>query len=176
MARGTSNCSNKSIRIPRLLLDGHALRDDYEINLALDRSGIGFIHAGWQQYRKYFDDTGGYDPKLEPTAPSLGQDLHLDIGKAWVDLGLALPDWPQLVLGYEYDYRKGNEATTEWNHFGTNSATARNLGPASDRLREAVHSIKVDVDYDYQGWTMEDRFRGEFYHLSTGSTNTGNGR
>jgi hypothetical protein len=159
----------------KVLLDGHALRDDYEVNLALDQSGLGFIHAGWQQYRKYFDDAGGYDPKLPGAAPELGQDLHLDIDKAWVDFGLALPDWPRLVLGYEYDYKQGNEATAEWNSVGTNSATARNLGPASENLREAVHIVKADLDYDYRGLTLEDRFRGEFYHLSTSSTNVGSG-
>jgi hypothetical protein len=159
----------------KLLLNGHAARDDYATHLALDRSDFGFLHAGWQQYRKYFDDTGGYDPRLDSTAPSLGQDLHLDVGQAWVDVGLTLPDWPRLVLGYEYDYKQGQEATTEWNHLGTNSATARNLGPASEHLREAVHTVKVDLDYDYQGWTVEDRFRGEFYHLSTGSTNLASG-
>ena len=159
----------------KLRLNGHATRDDYAVNLALDRSDFGFIHSGWQQYRKYFDDTGGFDPRLEPNAPSLGQDLHLDIGKAWVDVGLTLPDWPRLVLGYEYDYKQGQEATTEWNHLGTNSATARNLGPASEHFHEAVHTVKLDLDYDYQGWTLEDRFRGEFYRLSTGSTNVGSG-
>jgi hypothetical protein len=159
----------------KVLLDGHALRDDYEINLALDQSGLGFIHSGWQQYRKYFDDTGGYDPKLAGLTPHPEQDLHLDIGKAWVDFGLTMPNWPRLVLGYEYDYKQGNEATLEWNNVGTNSATARNLGPASESLCETVHILKADLDYDYQGLTLEDRFRGEFYRLSTGSANVGSG-
>ena len=159
----------------KLVVSGHALRDDYEVELALDRSDLGFLHSGWQQYRKYFDDLGGYDPKLVNSVPSLDQDLHLDVGKAWVDIGLTLPDWPRLVLGYEYDYRQGTEATTEWNTVGTNSATARNLGPASERVHESVHIAKVDLDYDFEGWTLEDRFRGEFYHLATSSTNVGIG-
>ena len=159
----------------RLQMDGHATREDYELNLALDRAGLGFIHSGWQQYRKYYDETGGFDPKLANPSPRLAQDLHLDIGKVWVDFGLAVPDWPRLVLGYEYDYRQGHEATTEWNNIGTNSAIARNMGPASESLREAVHTVKVDLDYDYKGFTVADRFRGEFYHLATSSTNAGNG-
>lgn len=159
----------------KMLVTGHALREDYEFNLALDRNDLGFIHSGWQQYRKYFDDTGGYNPRLFPTAPSQGTDWHLDQGKAWVDVGLTLPDWPRLVLEYEYDYKRGQEATTEWNNLGTNAATARNLGPASEDLREAAHTVRVDLDYEYQGWTLADRFRGEFYHLSTSSTNVGNG-
>jgi hypothetical protein len=155
----------------KLLVDGHLMMDDYEVNLALDRAGLGFIHSGWQQYRKYYDDVGGYDPNLHPSSPSLRQDLYLDIGKAWVDFGVTVPDWPQLVVGYEYDYKQGHEATMEWNYTGPNSNAARNLGPASEDLNEMVHVIKVDLDYDLKGVTLADRFRGEFYHLSTGNTN-----
>jgi hypothetical protein len=157
----------------KLLAQGRAARDDYQVSLSLDRTGLGFIHSGWQQFRKYYDDTGGYDPNLINPSPSLGQDLHLDIGKAWIDFGLAVPNWPRVVFGYEYDYKQGGEATTEWNNVGTNSSTARNLGPASQSVRESVHVLKFDLDYDIKGVTIEDRFRGEFYHLSTGVTNVG---
>jgi hypothetical protein len=154
------------------LLTGHALVDDYKIALSVDRNDLGFIHSGWEQYRKYFDDTGGYAPSLLQMAPTLGEDLHLDIGKAWVDFGLTLPDWPRLVLGYEYDYKQGNEATTEWGTVGTVNGTARNIVPASENINESVHIIKFDLDDEIQGVTIEDRFRGEFYKLDTGSTNT----
>ena len=159
----------------KLFIHGHVTRDDYEVNLALDRSGLGFIHSGWTQYRKYYDDVGGFDPAFVNAARSSGQDLHLDIGKAWVDLGLMVPDWPRVVAGYQYDYRRGNEATTEWNYVGTNTVSGRNLAPASQSLHESVHTFKVDVDYEIKGVTIEDRFRGEFYRLSTVNTNVGSG-
>lgn len=159
----------------RWLLTGHALVDDYLVELNVDRNDFGFIHSGWQQYRKYYDDTGGYYPGLSPTAPASGEDLHLDIGKAWVDLGLTLPDWPRLVLGYEYDYRQGNEATTEWNAVSNGAGTTRNIGPASTSISEGVHILKFDLDDDLKGVSVEDRFRGEFYHLATGSTNVSSG-
>jgi hypothetical protein len=155
----------------RLLLNGHALLDDYNIGLTVDRNDLGFIHSGWEQYRKYFDDTGGYYPALVQPAPGLGEDLHLDIGKAWVDFGLTLPDWPRLVMGYEYDYKQGNEATLEWGAVGTRSATARNIAPASESINEHVHIIKFDLDDEIKGVSIEERFRGEFYKLNTGSTN-----
>ncbi|HSY18332.1 MAG TPA: c-type cytochrome domain-containing protein [Candidatus Acidoferrales bacterium] len=154
----------------RWLLDGHALLDDYKINLAVDRNDIGFVHSGWEQYRKYFDDTGGYAPLLTPAAPSLGRDLHLDIGKAWIDFGLTLPDWPRLVLGYEYDYKQGDEATTSWNAVGP-QGTGRNIGPADKHLDEGTHIIKLDLDAEVKGVSIEERFRGEFYKLKTGTTN-----
>ena len=153
------------------LLTGHALLDDYKIVLTVDRNDVGFIHSGWEQYRKYFDDTGGYAPALLPVAPSLGEDLHLDIGKAWVDFGLTLPDWPRLVLGYEYDYKQGNEASTVWGAVGTSHATARNIAPVSKSINENVHIIKFDLDDEIKGVTVEERFRGEFYKLNTSLTN-----
>lgn len=159
----------------RLLLTGHALMDDYQIVLSADRNDVGFVHSGWEQRRKYFDDTGGYYPALIQPAPSLGEDLHLDIGKAWVDFGLTLPDWPRLVLGYEYDYRQGNEATTEWGAVGTLPATERNITPASKSINEGVHIIKFDLDDEIKGVSMEERFRGEFYKLNTGGTNVASG-
>jgi len=156
----------------RWLLTGHALLDDYQIGLAVDRNDLGFIHSGWEQYRKYFDDTGGYYPALVQPAPTLGEDLHLDIGKAWVDFGLTLPDWPRLVLGYEYDYKQGNEAITQWGTVGTNPTTARNIAPAGKSINEGVQLLKFDLDDEIKGVTVEERFRGEFYNLNTGYTNT----
>lgn len=159
----------------RLLLNGHVLLDDYKIGLSVDRNDVGFVHSGWEQYRKYFDDTGGYYPALVQPAPSLDKDLHLDIGKAWVDFGLTLPDWPRLVLGYEYDYKLGNEATTEWGAVGTPPAVARNIAPASRSINEGVHIIKFDLDDEIQGFSIEERFRGEFYRLNTAETNVASG-
>jgi hypothetical protein len=151
----------------KLSLSGHALVDDSKMVLSLGRNDLGFVHAGWEEYRKYFDGTGGYDPLVSRTAPSLGHDLYLDIGKAWVDLGLTLPHWPQLVLGYEHDYKNGSEATTDWNSAGG----LRNFAPASQDIREQVNTIKLDVDHEINGVAIEDRFRGEFYNLSTYATN-----
>jgi mono/diheme cytochrome c family protein len=154
-----------------LLLNGHAVQDDYKISLSVQRSDIGFFRSGWEQYRKYYDNTGGFLPGATPVpALSLDQDLFLDVGKAWVDLGLTLPQWPRMVFGYEYDYRTGNEAVTAWqnNHRG---AASRNVAPASKNINEGTHVIKFDLNAEVKGMTIEDRFRGEFYGLNTHYTN-----
>ena len=149
---------------------GHVLADDYQLNLALDRNDLGFIRAGWEQYRKYSTDTGGYAPSISPSAPNDGRDLHLDIGKAWIDFGETLPRWPQMKLGYEYDYKQGSESTTDWGLLAP--ANNRAIAPAAQHLDEEVHNIKFDLDHDVAGVTMVDRFRGEFYNLKTQYTNT----
>ena len=155
----------------QVLIAGHALRDDYKMVLSAERNEIGFIHSGWEQYRKYFDDTGGYYPAFTPSALSLGRDLHLDIGKAWIDFGLTLPHWPQMVLGYEYDYKQGEESTTDWGGVAQ-GGNSRNSAPASKEIHESLHIIKFDLDHEVRGVTIEERFRGEFYNLQTGRTNT----
>jgi hypothetical protein len=152
-----------------LSLSGHAWRDDYRVRAGLDRTELGFVHFGLEQYRKYYNDTGGYFPALSPTAPQLGRDLYLDIGKAWIDFGLALPDWPRLVLGYEYAYKRGEKSTLNWN--ATGPSAPRNIGPASKRITEDAHIIKFSLDHEFHGVTIEERFRGEFFELQTRRTN-----
>jgi hypothetical protein len=155
---------------------GRALPDDYKIGLSLDRNDLGFIHSGWEQFRIYYDGTGGYYPALIRPTPQLGGDLHLDNGKAWVDVGLTLPDWPRLVLGYEYDYRQGDEATTEWGAVGVGLTTARGIAPSGTSVNEGDHILKFDLTDDIKGVSVADSFRGEFYHLNTGETNTAYGQ
>ena len=45
---------------------------------------------------------------------SLNRDLYVDNGRFWVDFGLTLPHWPQIVLGYEYDFKKGTKSMLDW--------------------------------------------------------------
>jgi hypothetical protein len=158
----------------KLLLTGHVLVDDYKLGLDVDRTDLGFIHSGWEQYRKYFDNTGGYYPSLMHEVPGLDGDLHLDIGKAWIDFGLTLPDWPRLMLGYEYDYKQGSEASAEWGAVTANGTT-RNIAPASESINEDVHFIKFDLTNEINGVLIEERFRGEFYKLNTGESNVSMG-
>lgn len=154
----------------KLTTSGRLLRDDYRLQLDYQKNDVGFLHSGWDQYRKYFDGTGGYYPLFSPSAFSLDQDLHLDTGRAWIDFGLTLPDWPQMVFGYEYQYRKGNEANLEWGGVEQNNV-ARDIAPSSNGLDERTHIIKFDLEDEIGGVLIEDNFRAEFYDLRTQSTN-----
>src|SRR6185436_14362185 len=44
----------------RSWVTGRALRDDFKVALKVERKELGFVNVGWEQYRKYYDDTGGY--------------------------------------------------------------------------------------------------------------------
>ena len=126
---------------------GHFLLDDYKLTLSADKDNVGFAHFGWSQFRKYYDDTGGYYPLFNPSSFGLNRDLHVDNGRASADFGLTLPHWPRIVFGYEYQYRDGTESTLQWGPV-TSGTETRRIYPALKDISEKVHILKFDVDYD----------------------------
>jgi hypothetical protein len=149
---------------------GHVLLDDYKFMLSAEKDNLGFAHLGWSQFRKYYDDAGGYAPQLTPPLYELNRDLHMDTGRAWADLGLALPHWPTIVLGYEYQYRNGTEATLQWGPVGPET-DPRSIYPGFKEISEHVNILKLDIDYEVVGIAMHDSFRGEWYRLSSQQLN-----
>lgn len=154
--------------------EGHAIYpgDDYQLKLALQKPDVGFVHAGVETWRKYYDDSGGFAPLLPTNSFRLNRELSLLLGHAWIDFGVALPDKPQIVLGYEYQFKQGNEATLQWGPVGTLPlfalpTDAKNVFPAAKHIDEGTHILKLDVTHDISGWELADSARVEFYHLST---------
>jgi hypothetical protein len=149
---------------------GHAMLDDYKLTLDAQKNDLGFTRFGWSRFRKYYDDTGGYQPLFSPPSFNLNEDLHVDVGRAWADFGLTLPNWPRIVVGYEYQYRDGTESTLQWGPVmqGTNIS---NIYPGFKQLSEKTHILKLDVDYELAGVVLSDSFRGEWYTLQTQELN-----
>ncbi len=144
----------------RISMYGYAIvpEQNYNVQVALDKTDLGFIHSGFDQWRKYYATDGGYNPTVTPPQFILDQDLYVDNGRAWIDLGLDLPRWPQFVLGYEYQYKNGNESTLDW---GT--ANGKNIYPATQTLDEQTHTIKFDVSKNLDDWLLENNAQVQFY-------------
>ena len=162
----------------RLTVEGHALapENNFKLTMAMERNNVGFMRGGFEEWRKYYDDIGGFAPSLPTNSFRLDRDLHLDIGRAWFDLGLMLPDWPQIVLGYEYQFKNGDESTLQWGPVGTMPPSipgtdAKNIFPASKHIDENTHILKLDLNYNAAGWRLEDSARVEFYTLATRRAN-----
>jgi len=150
----------------KISAEGHALlpENDFKLSLALDKNDVGFIHGGFEEWRKYFDDTGGFYPGFTPSSFSLNKDLHEDIGKVWIDFGLTLPDKPQLVFGYEYQFKQGSESTLAW---GTvQGSTLKNIFPDEEDVNEHTHIFKASLTDEWNGWAIEDHARFEVYRLT----------
>lgn len=148
----------------RLRLDGRVIFNerDYALRLTLAPREHVFLRAGVENYRKYFDDTGGYD---RGNSYSLGRDLFLDIGKAWAEIDLDFEDLPDARIGYEYRYKEGAKSYLEWNRTG--APGAKQICPATKDIDEQVHVLKLDVDHDLGGLVIGDQFRFETFDGDT---------
>lgn len=155
--------------------------DQFRLKLYSDKRDFGFVDAGFEQYRDYYDDTGGYHPAVAGSPFKLDRDLHIDTGRAWANFGLTLPNWPRMVFGYEYQYRQGSEATLQWgdagtiepysippNYLGGPAVTdAKKIYPAWRSIDEGVHIIKFDLNHEIAGVNVDNSFRTELYSDNT---------
>ncbi len=153
-------------------VEGHAIpnQEDYQIALTLEQRNLGFTRFGFEEYRKYYNDVGGYYPGFDPAAFTLDRGLHLDIGRAWVDFGLTLPHWPRLVIGYEYQFKEGDKSTLQWGDV-SDGVDTKKIYPAAKDLEEKVHILKLDVSHTLGGVQLEDNFRVELYDLDNSRAN-----
>lgn len=151
-----------------LSLSGRAMTDDYRVDLLVEKPTLGFYRFGFEQFREYDADTGGYFPLFTQPLLSLNRDLHMDVGRAWVDFGLTLPDWPRLVLGYEYQFRHGDKSTLQWGSV-SEAGNARAIYPGYKLVDERTHILKVDVAHNLVGWELANSFRGEWTDSTTRS-------
>jgi len=152
----------------RFSLTGRALArdEDYAVKLSLDRRDVGFLRAEFEQWRRYYDDTGGYYAPSATPSFRLGRNLFLDGGRAAFDVGLTLPDWPRVTLGYEYQFRDGAQSTLHWGD-STQGGVVRNIYPALRYVDEQTHIFKLDLEHDWRGTRIEDSARVELYDLNT---------
>jgi mono/diheme cytochrome c family protein len=171
----TDRWSNSTIRVDGRLWPGE---DDFRVALRYERTDVGFIDAGVDQFAKYYDNSGGFFRAFAPPLYTLDRDLDLRVGKAWIDFGLTLPDLPKLSVGYEYQYRKGTKSTLQWGPVRTTSlpelpevSVQRNIYPAFKEIDEKVHILKFDLTHEFAGVFAEDNFRAEFYDIKTRRNN-----
>lgn len=147
-----------------LRLEGRGVvgAEDYRLRLELVGYDVGVLRAGYTQYRSYSDDWGGFYRPFRPPAFRLDRDLHLDHGDFFVDVGLTLPDWPTLTLGYERQFRDGSKSLLEW---GTvqQAGTERKIFPSFKDIDEHVDIFKVSLDHHVSIVNFGNQFRYERY-------------
>jgi Planctomycete cytochrome C len=149
----------------KVSVTGHVIvpNQDIDVKLAVDKTDRGFIHAGFDEWRTYYNDVGGYDPVVTPPEFSLNRDLYVDNGDAWIDFGLTLPHQPQIVLGYEYQFQNGNKSMLDWGPVAYNPTQSKAIYPATQAVDEHTHIIKLDVTDEFDDWHLANNARLEFY-------------
>ena len=134
-----------------LSVDGHAIWDnnDYDIKVELSQPNLGYIKGGFTEFRSWYDGNGGFLPPHGGTwFPPPIPEMHIDRGEAWVELGLRLPDWPEITLRYSHEFRQGQKDSTVWgdtNQTGLATNPTRKIIPSFRGIDETRDILAFDI-------------------------------
>jgi hypothetical protein len=148
-----------------LTLTGRAIvgENDYKAGIAIEKEEVGFLRAGFSQYRQYFNNYGGYYSGFTTPTFALNQDLGLYVGDIFVDFGLQIPEGPMLTGGYERQYRTGSISLLQWGAV-TEGGTTKNIYPSFRDVDETTDIIKLGLAHHVSKINYADDFRFEHYH------------
>jgi hypothetical protein len=153
-------------------LEARAIFDeeDYKLRLSIANPDVGFVHAGYTEFREYSDNLGGFYKDFTPVGFDSRNDLFLRNGDAFIEGGLTLPNLPKVTLGYERQFRSGNESTLEWGPV-TQTGSTRNIYPSYQHIDETADILKLQVEHDISIVHIGDQFRYEYYRYNTTTVN-----
>ena len=140
-----------------------APNDRYSVEAEIQKRDLGFFRFGLDQARTYDDPHGGYSPGFNLGPYALNRDLHLDLSNVWFEFGLNRPDLPSLTVGYEYRSRNGSKSMLQWGPAFDAAFNGRSIFPAWKRIDQETHIITLDLEHEWNGFRIQDDFRGEFY-------------
>lgn len=138
-------------------LDGHAMfnTNDYNLKLNVENPEIGYFRAGFQEFRTWYNGAGGFFPNPELPGDGVSfapqnDELHIDRGDIWVELGLRMPNLPQVTFRYDHIWRYGQKDSTSWgdtNLIGTNylAANTRKIVPSFRNINEVRDIFALDI-------------------------------
>jgi hypothetical protein len=154
-------------------LDGRAIFDneDYKLRLSIVNPNVGFVRAGFTEFRTYDDSNGGFYQPFTPSSFQLNRDLFLRNGDIFFEAGLTLPNLPQVTVGYERQSRNNDKSLLEWGPV-TQGTTIRNIFPSLEGISESTDIMKVNVEHHVGPVQLGDQFRYEHFNTDTTRTDT----
>lgn len=113
-----------------LQFDGRGIFDnhDYSMKLDLSHPDIGYLRAGYREFRTWYDGSGGFFPKNRQWFSLYDEDFALDRGEAFFEGGLTLPDRPELSFKYSHLFRDRKKDSTSWGDSNLTGVTVANPG------------------------------------------------
>lgn len=113
-----------------------------------------YVDAGFQQFRVWYDGSGGVFRPTGTEFTIFNEDLSLTRGKIWIEIGAYTANKTLLRLRYERRTRNGTKDSTSWGDsnlvgtFGT-----RNIVPSFYDLDEVTDIFTFDVGNDQKEGT-----------------------
>jgi len=128
----------------RAIFDNH----DYLLDLDARKEGVGYLRAGYKQFRTWYDGSGGWFPGNGAFFQVFNPELGLDREEGWIEGGTKLPgDW-DLDLRYRFMGRNGDKSSTEWGDTALTGLTVnsrRDIVPAFWHIDEKRHITEGDL-------------------------------
>lgn len=134
-------------------VEGRALvgDDDYRLVARYDRTGKFYVEGGFEEYRVFYDGSGGYFRPTNTAFRLYDEDLSLTRGRAWFEAGAYTPNGTLLKLGYQRFARHGTKGSTHWGDSNLVGAFAtRSVVPSFYDLDEVTHIVTFDAGNDTQ--------------------------
>jgi hypothetical protein len=117
----------------------------------LSNPDLGYVKAGYREFRTWYDGSGGYFPLTQLWVSLYDEQLALDRGEVWFQAGLTKPKVPQISFEYRHQFRSGLKDSTIWGDTAVAGLAApndqRGLVPAFWRLDERTDLFAADVKH-----------------------------
>ena len=138
-----------------LTIDGRAIFDnhDYDVKIDLTVPNVGYIRAGYTEFRSWYDGNGGFYPIGDTWFQPPHQEMTLDRGEAWIELGLRMPKLPEITIHYSHLFRDGQKDSTIWGDTNLTLVAvnpSRKIAPAFRDISETrdVFSAEILQNFD----------------------------
>lgn len=133
-----------------LALEGRALIDnhDYLARILLKQDDLGYLDAGYREFRHWYDGSGGFFPPSGAFLTPFSDERAVDRASSWFEAGLRMPEVPKLTVRYAHDTRQGRTNSLAW---GTTMQTD-GLGPRSiiaafNDVDERRDRVALDIEH-----------------------------
>lgn len=129
-------------------VDGRGIfdNDDYALKLDLEHPDIGFVRAGYREFRSYYDGTGGFFHPEGLRLQPFDDDLAVERGDAFFEAGLTLPGKPSVRFRYDHMFRDGRKDSTAWGDLATGFGT-RKIVPGFWDIDESRDIFALDAKH-----------------------------
>jgi hypothetical protein len=131
-------------------IDGHGIFDnhDYSIRVELADPDKGFVRAGYNETRTWYDGSGGFFRPNNQWFSLYNEELAVDRGQAWFEAGLTMPNVPLITLRYAHEFRDGRKDSTEWGDSNlTGGLGTRSIVPTFLDLDETRDIFSGDIKH-----------------------------
>ncbi len=136
--------------------------DDYRLGFRFEKPEKFYVDAGFEQFRVWYDGSGGYFRPTDTGFVLFNEDLSLVRGKIWIEVGATTANATKLKLRYLRTTRNGTKGSTHWGDsnlvgtFGT-----RNVVPTFYDLDEVTNTFTADIgneSKDEVKWNVGARY------------------